>query len=255
MIVEIKNMNSFRAVFDALTYEAKRLKENFEEYKKEKRKETRGWLADKKKTIEQRYKEEAADYRYFPEPDIPPLKFSMSEVKEIASQLPKLPFERRKEYQELGLSDDQFWSIIGDRDRVRYFEKVVRAKADIKEAANWLINEDVSLKIKPEHLAEFTHFRKEGRLPGPLAKQVLSLMAEQQQSPKEIIKGEGLEAEAGESLEKIIRKVIKENQGVVKEYQKGKENAIQFLIGQVMRESQGRADPTEVQKILKERLK
>ncbi|GAG95842.1 unnamed protein product, partial [marine sediment metagenome] len=98
MVVEIKNMNSFRAVFDALTFEEKRLKDNFDQFKGEEKKQTRGWLADQKKTTEQRIKEEAADYRYFPEPDIPPLEFTKEEIKKLKSELPQLPAEKKRRF-------------------------------------------------------------------------------------------------------------------------------------------------------------
>ncbi len=256
MIVEVKNMNSFRGVSDALSYEEERLKRDFNKYSKKKRKETRGWLADKKETTAQRDKEEAADYRYFPEPDIPPLKFSKEEVKKLKASLPELPDEIRKRFAKLGLSDDQFWALAYDKKRMNYLVGVIELleKKDYEEAANWIINEDVPLDISLEHFKEFIKLRTADKLPGPLAKKVLAKMSELSRGPEDVMEEEGLEAQSGEELTKIVNEVVKDNKSVVEDYEAGKESAIQYLVGQVMKETKGQANPQEVNKILKERL-
>jgi len=255
MIVEVKNLNSFRAVHDALSFEAKRLRDGFNRFRKIKTKETRGWLVARKETIEQRRKEEAADYRYFPEPDIPPLNFTKTEIDHLRSKLPKLPVERRQEYRKkLGLTDNIFWNIMKNVEKVEYFDRAVKAKADPLEAANWLINEDVPLNIKPKYFAEFTLLRKRDRLPNTLAKQILELVSKKNESPRTIIKSEKLEIKSGSQLEETIKKVVQKNGPAVKEYQNGKENALQYLVGQAMKETRGRADPQSIQRLLKKEI-
>jgi len=254
MIVEIKNLNSFRAVFDALTYEAKRLRQEFPTASKEKAKQTRGWSAKTKQTTVQRIKEEAADYRYFPEPDIPPLKFSKEEIKELMDSLPLLPTEIRKQYAKQGITEEDFWSLITKPAKVKYLDQALKAKADLKQAINWLNNENVSLKIKPEYFAEFTVLIVGGKLPGSIAKKVLSEMTKSDRSPEQIIKIKGLAATKGKYLDQIITKVIEENQSAVDQYQKGNTNSIQFLIGQVMQQTKGQADPKQAQELIKQKL-
>jgi len=254
MIVEIKNLNSFRAVSDALTYEAKRLREEFSKASKEKAKQTRGWSAKTKQTTAQRTKEEAADYRYFPEPDIPPLKFAPKDIQDLTDSLPVLPAEIRKQYAKQGITEEDFWSIITKPEKVKYLEQALAAKADLKQAINWLNNENVSLKIKPEYFAQFTVLITEGKLPGPIAKQVMVEMAKSDQAPEQIVKSKGLSATEGKDLDKIIANVLKENKSAVDQYQQGNANSIQFLIGQVMQQTKGQADPKQVQELIKQKL-
>jgi aspartyl-tRNA(Asn)/glutamyl-tRNA(Gln) amidotransferase subunit B len=254
-IVEVKNMNSFRAVFDALTYEQKRLTDEFSKYSKQKSKETRGWLPGKKETKPQRAKEEAADYRYFPEPDIPPMQFSDKEIKSTKEDLPKLPSEIKKEFSEDGLSEDDFWSIIKTPSLYHYYQEIIDKGGSKKEAVNWLANEEVSLEIKPEYFVDFIDLRQNDKLPGPMAKKVLQVMNKEGKSPQKIIEDYNLTAQTGDQLEKIIGEIIDNNRDVVKQYLAGKENALQFLIGQLMKETRGQADPEEAKKIFEEKMK
>jgi aspartyl-tRNA(Asn)/glutamyl-tRNA(Gln) amidotransferase subunit B len=256
-IVEIKNMNSFRAVEQALTYEQKRLQNNFNKFSRKKTKETRGWQADKKETIPQREKEEAADYRYFPEPDIPPLKFNQNEIDKIKNSLPILPVDIRKQFKKQGLKDEDFWSIIKDPQLFRYYLKVSKQldKKMLKNLANWLANEQVSLEIKPKHFADFVVLVAEGKLPGPMAKQVLTLMTKNDKPPADIIKSAGLSPQTGSKLNSTIDQIIKENKDAAEDYKAGNLGIIQFLIGQVMAKTKGQANPKEVKKILESKLK
>jgi len=253
-IVEVKNMNSFKAVEQALVYEQNRLCNNFTKSSKKIRKETRGWLAEKRKTVPQREKEEAADYRYFPEPDIPPLRFRKKEIEKIKNSLPTLPNQIRKQFCKLKLTDEDFWSIIKRPKLYQYYISVTKEdkKIDHKELINWLANERINLNIKPKYFAQFIVLREKGELPGPMAKQVLALMTKQlDKSPNDIMKQTGFSAKIGDELEKIIKEVLNKNTSAVEQYQQGKKVSIQFLIGQVMAATRGQANPEQVKNIIK----
>lgn len=254
-IIEVKNMNSFRAVEQALIYEQKRLRDNFNKFKNKKQKETRGWSPETKQTKSQRTKEEAADYRYFPEPDIPPISFEKGEIDSIKSDLPKLPSRVREEFTKSKMTDEDFWSLIKSPRRYQFYVDVLeQGEVDKKELVNWLVNENVSVEIKPKYFAQFILLREKGKLPGPLAKKVLQLMEKEKISPKEIISKLDLSAQTGDKLQKMVDQVIVENESVVEDYQSGKESAIQFLIGQVMTKVKGQANPQEVKKILENKI-
>jgi len=257
--VEIKNMNSFRMVERALAYEEKRQKEELEAGN-EITKETRGWNDAKGVTYSQRGKEFAQDYRYFPEPDLPPFKpHQLFNIDQLKKELPELPAQKRARYinsMKLPLQDAAVLSI--DKEMATYFERVAEV-VNPKLAANWVINElktDGILVIKPEDLADLLVRQEKGEISGKISKEILSLMLDTGKKPGEIIESKGIkQIGSEEELLRIIDEVISENKKSVGDYQKGKKEAIGFLIGKVMQKTQGQANPQIVLKLIKNKLK
>jgi aspartyl-tRNA(Asn)/glutamyl-tRNA(Gln) amidotransferase subunit B len=270
--VEIKNINSFKAVERALTYEEERQKEVLEGGGRIEQ-ETRGWMENKGRTISQRGKEEAEDYRYFPEPDLPPLKFKKEQIEGIQLQLPELPNQRQrrfvKEY-DLSIYDAQI--LTGDIEIADFFEKSLQNipkmdKQKAKKVCNWITTElqylikdkniDITeCKIKPKDLAELITLIDKGEISGKIAKEIFVEMFNTGKSPSQIVSKKGLKQVSDEGqLAKIIQKVISKNQKAVSDYKKGKQQAFKFLVGQVMAQTRGQANPQMVNKILREKLK
>jgi len=275
--VEIKNLNSFRALARALNYEIERQEKILKAGKKVIQ-ETRGWNEIRGATLSQREKEEAHDYRYFPEPDLPPLRFTKEEIKEIGAEIPELPQQRgkrlKKEYKLKNLETEFF---VQNKDLGEYFEKVVsefeprlspeRLSKLIKLATNYLITDLQGLLkgasvsgedflITPENFAEFISLIAEEKISSKIAKTVLEEMFKTGADPSHIIKEKGLSLVTNEAeIEKIIKEVISKNQKAVLDFKKGKTVAVQFLIGQAMAATKGRANPKIVSKILQKILK
>jgi aspartyl-tRNA(Asn)/glutamyl-tRNA(Gln) amidotransferase subunit B len=258
-IVEIKNMNSFRAVEGALSFEEKRLKEDFEELKKEKGKQTRSWDDEKGETKAMRRKEEASDYRYFPEPDVPPIKVGQGKneinLEEIKREIPILPEEKRKHYLELGLEPKAAEAIVAKKSYSNYFDKVIKLKGDPHKVYDLMINERAGDSIKPKLLVEALNLVSNGTISNKILKDILPEIKEAK-SVKEIIERKGLKQLSDEGyLRKVAEKVIKSNPGPVADYKKGKTAALGFLVGQVMKETKGQANPALTNKLLTEMLR
>lgn len=278
--VEIKNLNSFRAVERSVDYEIKRQGDLLESAQKVIQ-ETRGWDENKQKTFSQRTKEEAQDYRYFPEPDLPPLT-QMSDIKDRMSvELPELPSAKRQRFIEeykLPLADIN--TLVVSKGLADYFEQIVseletwlkiKSISDkqplIKLTTNYLLTELQKLllvsktriencQISPENFAEFITLIQQKEISSSAAQKVLQEMFQTGIDPSHIVDDKKLrQVSDEEGLTKIVSRVIKENPQPVKDYQSGKENALQFLIGKVMAASQGQANPEVVDKILKNKLK
>ncbi|HAQ05281.1 TPA: Asp-tRNA(Asn)/Glu-tRNA(Gln) amidotransferase subunit GatB [Candidatus Azambacteria bacterium] len=268
--VEIKNLNSFRSVDRAVEYEIKRQTAVLEAGEKVIH-ETRGWDEDKQKTFSQREKEMAHDYRYFPEPDLPPLK--ISELNFDLS-LPELPEEKRKRFKEkYRLKDEAVEVFVRDISLGKFFEAVCKHLA-VKPpsggltatAANYItsdlsglmINGGISvdnLKINPEMFAKLVAMADKGEISSRAAKDVLKIIFEDGGDPEKIVKEKGLAQTSDDSfIKNIVEEVVKNNPAVVEEYKNGKENALQFLVGQGMKLSKGKTNPGVLQKLLKERL-
>jgi aspartyl-tRNA(Asn)/glutamyl-tRNA(Gln) amidotransferase subunit B len=278
--VEIKNINSFRFVEKSIDYEIKRQQEVLESGGKIIQ-ETRGWNEGRGETISQRTKESAHDYRYFPEPDIPPFRFSEEYFAALKLKLPEMP-EAKKErlVKEYDLSKENAEVIVGDKDLAEYFEDVVseiRANKDagevksddkkcVKLAANYIVSElqkhlvknyqtinDV--KITAENYAELIGILADGKINSSAAQTVLEIMYRTGEDPSQIIKEKNLMqmSDSGE-LEKIVDEVIAKNQKSVTDYKNGKQNALQFLMGQVMSGTKGKANPKMVIDLLKKKL-
>jgi len=267
--VEVKNLNSFKAVFLAMEYEAKRQRKAVNDGKKLVQ-ETRGWVEDGGKTVSQRSKEYAHDYRYFPEPDLPPVTISRDWVEAVRKKLPEMPEARRDRFMaEYSLTKYDADLLTGSKAMADYFEEGVKAskEASPKEVANWLLGEvsriinaggiDIEKfrkKVSPDMLSSLIS-NSHGTINTATAKSVLEEMFSSGQSAAEIIQKRGLSqiSDTGE-LEKMVAEVIKSNVQPVADYKAGKETALKFLVGQVMRASKGQANPQLVNEVLKKKL-
>jgi aspartyl-tRNA(Asn)/glutamyl-tRNA(Gln) amidotransferase subunit B len=254
--VEVKNMNSFRAVYRALEYDAERQRRVVVEGGRIVQ-ETRGWVEAEGKTVSQRSKEFAHDYRYFPEPDLPPLTPSASWVSEIGAGMPELPEAKRDRLvaqYKLPLYDANL--LIASHELADYFETAAKS-VNAKEACNWLLgavggivnenNTDIkafTIQVNPTRLAQLITLVNTGIINANTGKSVLEEMWSTGQSAEEIIQAKGLAqiSDAGE-IEAMARHVVQENPGAVADYKDGKTQAFKFLIGQVMRLTQGLASP------------
>ncbi|MGZ8481168.1 MAG: Asp-tRNA(Asn)/Glu-tRNA(Gln) amidotransferase subunit GatB [Candidatus Limnocylindria bacterium] len=268
--VEVKNLNSFRSLEHALEYEVARHAELLDRGEALTQ-ETRGWDEEQGRTIVQRSKEEANDYRYFPEPDLPPLRPSAEWVDALRATLPELPAQRRSRYiTQLGLSAYDAGVLTADLPLAAYFDDVVAAGIEPKHAANWitgefrrLLNQHAAaglradaVSLRPAGLAELIEEVDAGRLSGTNAKAVLAEAFESGESPRAVIEREGLgQVSDIKAIEGEIAVVFAEFPDQVAEYRSGKEQVFGFLVGQVMKRSAGRADARLVNAELRRRLR
>ena len=262
---EIKNVNSIKFMQQAIQYEAKRQVELLEEGKKIDQ-ETRLFDTKKNETRQMRSKEDAHDYRYFPDPDLPPLKFNQSFVDEIKQKLPELPDDKKERLMNnYKLSSYEAGVLISDKDTSDYFEDIAKT-SDVKLAINWVIGDlfaalnklGKSIKESPissKNLAKLIDLIKNNTISGRIAKEVFELMLKDNRDPKAIVEEKGLvqESNVGE-LEKIIEKVLKDNADKVAEYKSGKDKLFGFFVGSVIKESKGKANPALVNDLLKKKL-
>lgn len=274
--VEIKNLNSFKSVEKAIKYEIERQSEILNKGGKIIQ-ETRGWDDVREKTFSQREKEFAKDYRYFPEPDLPPLRINPEMIEEIKLEIPELPQQKRKRFKrEYGLDEKYIEVFIKNEQLGRYFEKIIsefkinfsgeKLSRLIKLASNYLISDllgllkgipfsEEEILITPKNFAKFITLIGDGKISSKIAKIVLENMFKKGFDPYQIIQEKGLIQITGEEeIEIIIKEVLGENEKAVRDYKEGKENALQFLIGQVMSKTKGKANPQLVAKILKKKL-
>jgi len=287
---EIKNLNSFKAVERALEYEIKRQTELWERGKPPEVQSTRGWNDTKQITEEQRTKEEEQDYRYFPEPDLPPLKLNCLEAK-IKGLLPELPRARRARFQtQFEFTPEEAKILTEDKHWANYTEQIIselqawllsleevegteeeiwqkHKRQLVRLVAGWLINKlgglmadhKISirrLKITPENFAEFITLIYQNKISGPTALKILEEMMLTGGDPSQIIETKKLNQISDTAeLENVVADIIAKHPKEMEEYKNGKTNLLQFFIGQVMKETQGKANPQIVEKILKEKLK
>ncbi|MEE8395886.1 MAG: Asp-tRNA(Asn)/Glu-tRNA(Gln) amidotransferase subunit GatB [bacterium] len=263
---ETKNINSFRFVQAALAYEIERQREELEEGRSIVQ-ETRLYDPDSRTTYAMRSKEEAHDYRYFPEPDLPVLRIDQAWVDGLRAELPELPDQKRARYAgELGLSEYDAGVLVADRATAEFFEAVVAAGAGAKRAANWVtgdlaarLNADKAtigeLRFAPGHLAELIALVEKGELSGKMAKTVFDALYETGAPPAEIVAERGLSqlSDVGE-LEKVIDGIIAANEEQVAQYRAGKRKVIGFFVGRVMKATGGQANPAVVNDLLKTKL-
>ncbi len=281
--IEVKNINSFKAVEKAIDYEIERQIQAIEDGEKLVQ-ETRGWNEDKGKTISQRSKETSADYRYFPEPDIPPIKIDGQWVEEIKTKLIELPPAKKKRFiEEYKLNEEDTEILVSDKKLADYTEEVIselRAWIDstgdnwerqkkklAKLASNWLLSElfkhlkensqTISdIKITPENFAELITLVYQDKINSSAGQKILEEMYKKGGDPTQIMADMGLEQmDNDEELENIIKEVIQENPSQVEEFKNGKTTILQFFIGQTMAATKGKANPKKVQEILKKLLK
>ena len=265
---ELKNMNSFKGVKDALTYEIERQDELLESGK-ELTQETRLWDAKESKTLPMRTKEGAKDYRYFPEPDLPPFIIKEEQVKEIKKSIPELPYEKLERFvKEYSISIYDAKILVASKKDAFFAEECFKSYSgkDKKLVVNWFIGPLLSeanirglsiagLNISPANLLELLGFVERNEISHLSAKTVLSEMIVNNKTAGVIIKEKNLVqiSDSGE-LKKIAEEVIAENYKSVTDYKSGKENALMFLVGQLMRKSGGKANPKIAKELLKEKL-
>ena len=270
--VEIKNLNSFRAVEESIDYEIKRQPEILDKGEEIKQ-ETRGWDDIKKRTVSQRLKEESHDYRYFPEPDLPPLDLTKFNLEKLKVSIPELPAQKRARFiKEYGLLANQTEILIEDRGLAQYFEESaseLRTKLPIPDYqllfnyfssdTRGLMNEQKitvrELNITPENFADLIVLLSKGEISSRSAKDILKEMFLTGLDPRQIIRDKGLTKLSDNTIiEQIVGETIKENPKAVEDYKKGKENALQFLIGQAMAKSKGRGNPEIFRKLFKDKF-
>jgi len=264
--VELKNMNSFKAVKDALSYEVERQKE-FLKKNKTLIQETRLWDPKEEKTISMRTKEEAQDYRYFPEPDLVPFVLEQAYIEKIKDSLPEMPASKKQRFiKSYGLSFKQAKFIVSEKKIADYFESCVNFYNQPKVIYNWLSGPLVSemnerkqniedLNILVEDFCGLIKMVEDKKISNLKAKEILKKMLDNKKSFSEIIQEEQIvQISDTTTLNRIIEEVIKENPKSVQDYKSGKTNAIMFLVGQVMKKTQKNAQPQIVQKLLKEVL-
>ena len=275
--VEVKNINSFRAVEQAIAFEVARQTEILESGDKIIQ-ETRGWDDGKQETFSQREKEETHYYRYFPEPDLPPFRFTQKEIDDLKSEIPELPWQRRERFgREYGLGQKEIEVFVQQKDIGEYFEKVVselgsdikpeRLQKLIKLSSNYILTDLMGLLqkasvvgedflITPENFAELILLIEKGEISSPIAKQVLKEMFGKGGDPSQIIQEKGLaQISDEESIKNIAQEIINSNPKAMEDYKKGKENALQFLVGKLMAKTKGTVHPDAAHKILQDLLK
>ena len=270
--VEIKNLNSFKAVRNAIDYEIKRQVELLEHGKKIIQ-ETRGWNESKRETTLQRIKEESHDYRYFPEPDLPPLKIDFGLVEKLKTTLGELPQDKRDRFKkQYGLTDSQINILVNDEKFAGFFENVASEILDLEAgdkkelfnlSANYILGDFLGLlneasaevddtRITAEDFAEWVGLIHQGVITSRAAKEVLKEMWATGKDPDLIIEEKNLiQIKDTDVIEQIASKIVAENPKAVEDYKKGKEASLQFLVGQVMKETCGKVNPTTISSILK----
>jgi len=280
---EVKNLNSFKAVERALAYEIARQTELWESGKPPVKQSTRGWNDASQETVEQRVKEDEADYRYFPEPDVPPLKIEDELIEKMRGALPELPFEKTERFvRQFQLPIEQVRIIIGDRSLAEYVENVFSEilqwnadRSDIearntfrlyKLATNYLLGDFRNIlveehadfrntKVTPENFAELIAMLHREEVNRNAVPQVLRLMQETGGDPSNIVADKGFgQVSDDDQLRRVVQDVLVENPVEVDKARAGKLQVIQYLMGMVMAKTKGRANPAKVQEMIKEEL-
>ncbi|HEY2745588.1 MAG TPA: Asp-tRNA(Asn)/Glu-tRNA(Gln) amidotransferase subunit GatB [Polyangia bacterium] len=254
---ELKNMNSFKHVEAAIDYEIARQSDLVARGERVTQ-ETRLWNADKGTSHAMRSKEQAHDYRYFPEPDLPPLVVDEAWIARVRGELPELPLARLARFESLGLSAYDAGVLTSDRAIADYFDAIVKLGAPPKKVANWIMI-DLAVRVPPAHLAELIALVDAGTISGKIAKDVYEKMRapgiQSQRAPRAIVEAEGLTqvTDAG-AIEAACRAVVDANPKQVAQYQGGNPKILGFFVGNVMKATQGKANPEMVNEILKRLL-
>ena len=263
---EIKNLNSFRALERAIEYEIQRQIQLVEDGGTVVQ-ETRTWDDGKGMTLSMRSKEEAHDYRYFPEPDLVPVEIDDAWIARVKSELPELPAARKARLmQEKGLVDYDAENIVSTKAMAEYFDEAAKHTEDSKGIANWLLgdvsaylnSENIAIEefpITPANLGEMVNLINKGVLSSKLAKKVFAEMLKTGKTPQALVKELGLEQISDEgAIVKIVEETLAENPQSIIDYKAGKDRALGFLVGQIMKKSRGKANPEMVNNLLKERM-
>ncbi|SHE73976.1 Asp-tRNA(Asn)/Glu-tRNA(Gln) amidotransferase subunit GatB [Caloramator proteoclasticus] len=263
---EIKNMNSFKAVEKAIEYEIKRQIEAINRGEKIVQ-ETRRWDEAKGETVVMRSKEEAHDYRYFPEPDMVYLVVDDEWINNVKSTLPELPDKKRARYiSEYGLPEYDASILTSSKALAAFFEDTVKEGASPKDASNWIMGEVLrtlndremsieDIKVQPKHLSKLIELINNGTITGTIAKKVFKDMFETGDDPEKIVNEKGMVQISDENaIRDIVNKVLDENPQSVEDFKNGKTKAMGFVVGQVMKASKGKANPQLVNKLVEEEL-
>lgn len=260
---EIKNVNSFSALQRAIEYEIERQIEIVEEGGQVVQ-ETRLWDDNSRETRSMRGKEDAHDYRYFPEPDLMPLEISREWVQRIKDSMPELPAQKRARYQGLGLSEYDANVIVEQMGLALFFDKVLELGATPKIAVNFIMGEIAAYlkedhieitdtKLTPENLAELISLIEKGTISNNIGKQIIIEMMKDGTKASAIVEKKGLSQITDEgAIKEIVQKIVDANPAQVQAYQNGKTNLLGFFVGQVMKETKGRANPKTVNELLRE---
>jgi aspartyl-tRNA(Asn)/glutamyl-tRNA(Gln) amidotransferase subunit B len=263
---ELKNLGSFRSVQLGVAYEVSRQTALLEAGEKV-HQETRGWNEQREESFLMRTKETENDYRYFPDPDLAPMRFDEGLIDEIRDTLPELPLAKSRRYQtELGLSEYDAGVLIGEQAWAAFFEEAIAAGGEPKATCNWLMGDFAKLlnekglspfesKIKPKDLADLVILIKEGTISGKIGKEIFPEMFETGKTPAELVMEKGAtQISDRDSIVSAVHQVFAENPDPVARYRAGNVNVKGFLVGQVMRATSGRANPGLVQQIVQEEL-
>jgi aspartyl-tRNA(Asn)/glutamyl-tRNA(Gln) amidotransferase subunit B len=262
--VELKNINSFKFISDAIEYEIERQIETLESGSRIFQ-ETRLWNTHEKKTFSMRAKEEAADYRYFQEPDLPIIEISADEIESIKNSLPELPDEKLKRFLKADLSAYEAQILIDDISLSRYFDEAFKIYQS-KNLINWILRnligfikeQKITLEkcpITPSRLAELVQLVDEGIINTKVAQEIFEELGTSAKSPRELVKEKGLEQiDSDEELKKIAREIITQNPKQVEQYKGGNERLFGFFVGQAMKATQGKANPQKINLLFKELL-
>lgn len=264
--VEIKNINSFRYVEKAIEYEIERQAEILDRGEKVIQ-QTRGWDFSRGVTELMREKEMAHDYRYFPDPDLPPLLISQQQIAKIGQEMPELPDAKRARFiQEYGLSDYNADVLTSSQELADYYEKVAKGSGNAKSSANWVMNELLGKlnangkeieesPVSAEHLASLIAQIEGGKISGKIAKTVFEEMLTSSKSPESIIAEKGfVQISDTSALDAIVKKIIDANPAEVAAYKGGKTKLLGFFVGQAMKETKGQGNPGVLNEIVKKYL-
>lgn len=259
---EIKNVNSFSALQRAIEYEIDRQIDIVEEGGQVVQ-ETRLWDDNSRETRSMRGKEDAHDYRYFPEPDLMPLKISREWVQSIKDKMPELPSQKRARYQELGLSEYDASVIVEQMGLALFFDKVLELGANPKTAVNFIMGEIAAYlkedhieitdtKLTPENLAELISLIEKGTISNNIGKQIIIEMLKDGTKASVIVEKKGLSQITDEgAIKELVQKVVDAHPNEVEAYRNGKTNLLGFFVGQIMKETKGRANPKTVNELLR----
>lgn len=252
--VEVKNLNSFKAVERAIKYEIERQKEALE-FGEKIVQETRGWDDVKARTYTMRVKETSADYRYFPEPDLPPVLLSKFEIDKLKKQMPESFLQKEARYiQKYKLSKNNARQISSIPEIAFYFEKTIKETKYPNDLANLIVNSPQVIDMSSKDLAKLTNLVGDGTITKANAKEIIPEVI-QGKKIDEIIKNKGFKQISDIStLEKIIEKIIKDNPKVVEKIKNGQMNVMGFIVGQVMKETKGQANPKLVNEIIRKKI-
>ena len=264
---EMKNMNSFGNIEKAVRAEIKRQKKILESGGIVEQ-ETRGWDEAKGVTVSQRSKEEAADYRYFPEPDLPPITFSEEDIAELKNALPELPAAKLERFvREYGLPWESAEILAGDKDLSEYFEAATKTSGNAKKTANWIVGDILAAlketeggiekcKLTAKNLGTMVAMIDAGDISGKIAKEIFPELLETGKNVEALVEEKGLKqvSDSG-AIEKICREVLDENPHMEEQFRAGKEKVLGALVGQVMKKSKGQANPQMANEMLKKLLR